>query len=90
MPGIFQSADEIAALVAPVADAGGVYISHMRGGYEANSAVGIHEIRDIALASGAAVHVSHFHADPPLVTSLMDELANILVEIDVVAAVPQA
>ncbi|MBV0894588.1 amidohydrolase family protein [Microbacterium sp. NC79] len=76
VPGIFQAADEIASLVAPVAAAGGVYISHMRGGYEANSAAGIHEIRDIALASGAAVHVSHFHADPPLVTALMDELTD--------------
>ena len=44
VPGIFQSAGEIAALCGPVARAGGVYVSHMRGGYEANAAAGITEI----------------------------------------------
>src|SRR5690606_13143798 len=43
VPGIFQDADEIAALCAPVARAGGVYVTHMRGGYESNTAEGISE-----------------------------------------------
>ena len=54
VPGIFQPADEIAALCAPVARAGGVYVSHMRGGYEANTAVGIDEIAHIARLAGGA------------------------------------
>ncbi|GAA2527928.1 amidohydrolase family protein [Microbacterium mitrae] len=76
VPGLFQSAEEIAQLTVPVAAAGGVYISHMRGGYEANSREGIVEIRDIAARSGVSVHISHFHADPPLVTALMNELTG--------------
>jgi N-acyl-D-amino-acid deacylase len=80
VPGLFQSPEEIASLCVPVARAGGVYVSHMRGGYEANAAAGIHEMQRIAgLArelGGAAlpVHVSHFHADADVVLGLLDEL----------------
>ncbi|MFC4242506.1 amidohydrolase family protein [Gryllotalpicola reticulitermitis] len=62
VPGMFAGADEIAALCAPVAAAGGVYVTHMRGGYEANSSTGVDEIVRIAQASGVRVHISHFHA----------------------------
>ncbi|MEO7015733.1 MAG: amidohydrolase family protein, partial [Leifsonia sp.] len=37
VPGIFANAEEIAALCSPVARAGGIYVTHMRGGYESNS-----------------------------------------------------
>ena len=80
VPGIFQSAGEIAALCGPVARAGGVYVSHMRGGYEANAAAGIAEIVEIARHTAAAagsplpVHVSHFHADADIV---LDQLARL-------------
>ncbi len=62
VPGIFADASEISALCVPVAESGGVYVTHMRGGYEANSAAGIDEIAGIAAASGTRVHISHFHA----------------------------
>jgi len=81
VPGIFQNADEIAALCAQVASAGGVYVSHMRGGYEANAAAGIDEIAQIARraqsATGTAlkVHVSHFHADADMVLAQLAGLA---------------
>lgn len=75
VPGIFASTHELAELAGSVADAGGVYVSHMRGGYEANSGEGIAEIAAIALASGARVHVSHFHAEPQLVHDLLASLA---------------
>lgn len=75
VPGLFADAEELAALAAPVAAAGGVYVSHMRGGYEANSAVGIDEIARIARASGARVHVSHFHAEAGILLELLDGLA---------------
>ena len=55
--------------------AGGVYVSHMRGGYEANSAAGIAEVAEIARRTGVPVHVSHFHAEPPIVHDLLDRLA---------------
>ncbi|MFB6609758.1 amidohydrolase family protein [Agromyces sp. NPDC056379] len=74
VPGVFAGTDELAALAAPVAAAGAVYVSHMRGGYEANSAAGIAEMAAIARASGARVHVSHFHAEPHLVHELLAEL----------------
>ena len=80
-PGIFQQAAEIAALCAPVARGGGVYVTHMRGGYEANTGAGIGEIAEIArlaaTATGAElpVHVSHFHADAPIVLAQLDALA---------------
>ncbi|MGO2747020.1 N-acyl-D-amino-acid deacylase family protein [Microbacterium sp.] len=80
VPGIFQSAEEIAALCVPVAEAGGVYVSHMRGGYEANSAAGVNEIAEISRRagslSGAAlrVHVSHFHAEADVVLAQLDAL----------------
>ncbi|HWK78993.1 N-acyl-D-amino-acid deacylase family protein [Microbacterium sp.] len=81
VPGIFQGIDEIAALCAPVAAAGAVYVSHMRGGYEANSAAGIDEIAAIARGAGALagaelrVHVSHFHAEADILLAQLDELA---------------
>ena len=80
VPGAFQSTGEIAALCEPVARAGGVYVSHMRGGYEANAAAGIQEIASIAglvrerTGAELAVHVSHFHADADIVLGQLDVL----------------
>lgn len=79
-PGIFQDAAEIAALCEPVARAGGVYVTHMRGGYEANTAAGTGEIAEIArLAAEQAgsplpVQISHFHADADIVLDQLDAL----------------
>ncbi|MFF2371054.1 amidohydrolase family protein [Agromyces sp. NPDC058110] len=75
VPGAFATTDELARLAVPVAAAGAVYVSHMRGGYESGSQAGIDEIRAIARHSGVAAHVSHFHAEPHLVHGLMAELA---------------
>jgi len=75
VPGVFAQTDELARLAEPVAAAGAVYVSHLRGGYEANSAAGIAEVEAIARHSGIAVHVSHFHAEPPIVHDLMRGLA---------------
>lgn len=75
VPGIFAGTEELAALAEPVAAVGGVYVSHLRGGYEANSAAGIGEMAEIARRTGVAVHVSHFHAEPSIVHDLMRGLA---------------
>jgi N-acyl-D-amino-acid deacylase len=52
----------------------------MRGGYEANAAVGIAEIIEIARRTAAAsplpVHVSHFHADADIVLGQLARLAS--------------
>ena len=76
VPGVFATADEIAALCAPVARAGGIYVTHMRGGYEANSAAGIDEIARISAASGARIHISHFHAQAHIVHDQLDALRH--------------
>ena len=75
VPGIFAGTGELALLTEPVAAARAVHVSHLRGGYEANSAAGVTELAEIARRSGAAVHVSHFHAEPAIVHELMSELA---------------
>lgn len=77
VPGIFADPAELAAMCAPVAEAGGVYVTHMRGGYETNTAAGLAEVAEIGRRSGVRVHVSHFHvaADDGirLVDALLDE-----------------
>jgi N-acyl-D-amino-acid deacylase len=80
VPGIFASAGEIAALCEPVVRAGGVYVTHMRGGYETNSAEGIEEIARIAALSGVAVHVSHFHAPADIIHAQLDALKDAQVD----------
>ncbi|QTX03892.1 N-acyl-D-amino-acid deacylase family protein [Agromyces archimandritae] len=75
VPGIFADTAELTELARPLAAAGAAYVSHMRGGYEANSAAGIAEIAEIAAGSGARVHVSHFHAAADTVLGLLGELA---------------
>lgn len=73
VPGLFAAADEIAALCRPVADAGGLYVTHLRGGYEENSAAGIAEVVAICRSAGVRGHVSHFHARSDLVRRLVDD-----------------
>ncbi|MFD6055934.1 amidohydrolase family protein [Agromyces sp. NPDC060279] len=76
VPGIFADVAELAGLAADLGERGGVYVSHLRGGYEANSAAGIAELAEIGRRAGAPVHVSHFHAEPAIVHGLMAELAE--------------
>lgn len=74
VPGIFSSTDEISALCEPVASAGGIYVTHMRGGYETNSPAGIEEVARIARHSGVPIHISHFHADAEIVLGQLGHL----------------
>lgn len=76
VPGLYSGADELAALCRPVAAEGAVYVSHMRGGYEANSAAGLDEIATICRASGVRAHVSHFHAAADILLNLLSSLAE--------------
>ncbi|WP_231567527.1 N-acyl-D-amino-acid deacylase family protein [Sinomonas humi] len=76
VPGLFATTDEIGALCSPVASVGGVYVTHMRGGYEANSAAGVEEIARISALSGARVHISHFHAQAEIVQEQLEALAR--------------
>lgn len=71
VPGRFADAAELAALCAPVAEAGGVYVSHMRG-YEAEAWRGMGELTEIARRSGVAAHVSHYHGPANMLRTLVD------------------
>jgi N-acyl-D-amino-acid deacylase len=70
-PGRFADAAEIAALCAPVAAAGALYVSHIRG-YEAEAWRGMAELAGIARGSGAAAHVSHYHGPAGMLGGLID------------------
>lgn len=71
VPGAFADEAELAALCRPVARAGGRYVSHIRG-YEEDAPDGVDELINICRQSGAAGHVSHFHARPELVAQLVE------------------
>ncbi|MGI8459140.1 MAG: amidohydrolase family protein [Propionibacteriaceae bacterium] len=73
-PCLFADATELAELCRPAADAGGIYVSHLRGGYEENSRAGIDELVSICRDAGVAGHVSHFHARSELLMALVDEV----------------
>lgn len=72
VPGLFADGDEIAALCRPLAAVNGLCVSHLRGGYEDNSAAGLDEVVQICFEAGVRGHVSHFHARSALVRELMD------------------
>jgi N-acyl-D-amino-acid deacylase len=76
VPNIYADAAELIELIRPVAEAGGIYVTHMRGGYESNAPVGIGEVSEIALTTGVSVHVSHYHGPTDLLLGLAETLAS--------------
>ncbi|WP_159573301.1 amidohydrolase family protein [Curtobacterium sp. 18060] len=74
VPGLFAGTAELAALCTEVAAVDGLYVSHMRGGYEGNARAGLDEIADIVRASGVRAHVSHLHAPVDLAVTALAEL----------------
>lgn len=74
VPGVFAGTDEIARLCDPVAAVGGLYVTHMRGGYETGSEAGLREVAEIAARSGVRVHVSHLHLDQAEAHRLLGDL----------------
>ncbi len=71
VPGRYGNAAELAQLCQPVAQAGLPYVTHMRG-YGANAPTGAAEARDIGIAAGVAVHISHYHGPGPVLASIVD------------------
>jgi N-acyl-D-amino-acid deacylase len=72
VPGRFADAAELAALCRPVAEAGGPYVTHMRG-YEAQAWRAMAEVARIAELSGVAAHVSHYHGPANMLRALVDD-----------------
>src|SRR5699024_12740808 len=60
----------------PRAARGLTYVTHMRGGYEHNSQVGIEEATAIGRGAGVPVHISHFHTPASEAWRLMDWMAE--------------
>lgn len=75
-PNAYQHVSELAAIVAPVVAAGGLHVSHMRGGYEENSSIGIREATELARQTGLRTHLSHLHGPTDLLLELLDEAAS--------------
>ena len=79
VPGIFADADELAQLCAPLAPADALYVTHMRGGYETNTAAGLQEVVAICAPGtahdGVRGHVSHLHVDADDAERLLAEAA---------------
>lgn len=61
VPGAWARADELARVLRPVGDAGGVHASHVRG-YESGIGAAIEELAAIGEGSGARSHVAHLRA----------------------------
>jgi N-acyl-D-amino-acid deacylase len=72
IPSRYADAREIAALCEPIVSENGVYVTHMRG-YGPRAAVGMHEVYDIAKASGVPAHVSHYNGPAELLLPLVDQ-----------------
>ena len=71
VPGRYGNAAELARLCQPVAEAGLPYVTHMRG-YGANAPTGAAEAREIGVAAGVAVHISHYHGPGTTLASIVD------------------
>ena len=75
-PGLFADADQIAALCRPLSATRLPYVTHMRGGYEDNSQVGVEEAARIGRSAQVPVHISHFHTRADEAERLMALLAQ--------------
>ena len=79
VPGIFAGTVELAHLCVPVAEAGALYVTHMRGGYETNTAAGLREVVTICAPGeahgGLRGHISHLHVDAADAERLLLEAA---------------
>jgi N-acyl-D-amino-acid deacylase len=80
LPGRYADTTEIAALCEPVAEAGGVYVSHMRG-YDVAAWQGMAEVCAIAERAQVAVHVSHYFGPGIMLTRLIDDARDAGVDV---------
>jgi N-acyl-D-amino-acid deacylase len=72
IPSRYADTAELAALCRPVADAGAVHVTHMRG-YGARAAEALREVAAISRASCVAAHVSHLWSNGPAILAVLDE-----------------
>jgi N-acyl-D-amino-acid deacylase len=80
LPGRYADTAEIAALCEPLAEAGGVYVSHMRG-YDVAAWQGMAEVCAIAERARVPVHVSHYFGPGIMLTRLIDDARDAGVDV---------
>lgn len=80
LPGRYAGTAEIAALCKPVAEAGGVYVSHMRG-YDVAAWQGMAELCAIAELAEVPAHVSHYFGPGIMLTRLIDDARDTGVDV---------
>ncbi|GAA2447521.1 N-acyl-D-amino-acid deacylase family protein [Agromyces soli] len=80
-PGAHASDAELAALLQPVAAVDGVYVTHMRHGYESQVGIGVAEVAGICREARVRGHVSHLHGPLPLVRRALAEASASGVEL---------
>jgi N-acyl-D-amino-acid deacylase len=71
VPGRFGTAEEIAALAAPLAETGQPYVSHLRG-YGPRVRAGLAELIEVGARAGVRVHASHLWATPADLDAAME------------------
>lgn len=76
VPGQFADASELAALCAPVAAAGGIYVSHLRGYRSDRITDAIGEAARIAALSGTAGHISHLHGPAAVAEAALETVSR--------------
>lgn len=76
VPGQFAGAEELAAICRPVGEAGGTYVSHLRGYAGDRLADALAEAGHIASLSGAQGHVSHLHGQASLIEETLAALRD--------------
>ena len=81
VPNVHADAAELAELCRPVAEVDGLYVTHMRGGYETNARLGTDEVTAIARAADVRVHISHYHGPSALLLPLLDEMGEAGVDV---------
>ena len=80
LPGRYADTAEIAALCEPIAEVGGVYVSHMRG-YDVAAWQGMAEVCAIAERARVPVHVSHYFGPGIMLARLIDDARNAGVDV---------
>ncbi|HLS03666.1 MAG TPA: amidohydrolase family protein [Actinomycetales bacterium] len=74
-PSRYADRRELVALLAEVATADLLHVSHMRG-YEAEAGPAVAELVDLALATGVKTHISHYHGPGADLIAMVDDALN--------------
>ncbi|RLT15381.1 MAG: D-aminoacylase [Planctomycetota bacterium] len=72
IPSLYADADELAELCKEIRNAGGVYVTHMRG-YGPKAEIGMKEVFEICRKSDCPGHISHYNGPADVLLRLMDQ-----------------